>query len=188
MKQKLVITGAALALMLGGAGVASAAPMPSGPFASCTDAEKAGQSNIPKDSPWYAAELDRDKDGVACDAKDLDPAAAGVATDPPVTGADDTGLDDGTDDGTTTDGDDEADAAHDESPGHEHEDGGWGGDGGWDEDGDDDQVSVVPEGGAPTGDGSTEGRTGWWVGGGVLAALAAAGLAFRRRLAGLAGR
>lgn len=48
------------------------------------------------------------------------------------------------------------------------------------------QVTVVPEGGAPTGDGSTEGGTGWWIGGSLLAALAAAGVAFRGRLARLA--
>ncbi|WP_285590191.1 excalibur calcium-binding domain-containing protein [Actinomycetospora sp. NBRC 106378] len=42
-----------------------------------------------------------------------------------------------------------------------------------------DQVTVVPEGGAETGDGSTETGSGWWVGGGLLAA--AAGLLGARR-------
>ncbi len=37
------------------------------PFKNCTEAYEAGYSNIPKGSPHYAAKLDRDKDGVACD-------------------------------------------------------------------------------------------------------------------------
>lgn len=43
-----------------------------------------------------------------------------------------------------------------------------------------DQVTVVPEGGAETGDGSTAPAAGWWVGGGLLAA--AAGLIGVRRV------
>jgi hypothetical protein len=43
-----------------------------------------------------------------------------------------------------------------------------------------DQVTVVPEGGAETGDGSTETGSGWWVGGGLLAAVA--GLVGARRV------
>ena len=43
-----------------------------------------------------------------------------------------------------------------------------------------DQVTVVPEGGAETGDGSTESSPAWWLGGGLLAA--AAGLVGARRV------
>lgn len=43
-----------------------------------------------------------------------------------------------------------------------------------------DQVTVVPEGGAETGDGSTAPAAGWWIGGGLLAA--AAGLIGVRRV------
>lgn len=37
------------------------------PFYSCTQAKAAGIVNIPKDSPYYRASLDRDKDGYACE-------------------------------------------------------------------------------------------------------------------------
>jgi hypothetical protein len=180
MKQKFLVGGAAIALMLGAAGVASAAPTTANSvaaFANCTEAAQAGQHDIPKGSPAYSAALDRDGDGVACDEKDRGTAAGTTADD-----ADDTSL--GADDG---DGADESDGYDGQHPGQhpgkhdgKHNDG-------WQHDGeDDDQVSVVPEGGAPTGDGSTEDGTGWWLGGGLLAALAAAGVAFRGRLARLA--
>jgi hypothetical protein len=47
-----------------------------------------------------------------------------------------------------------------------------------------DQVAVVPQGGAETGDGSTEGHTGWWIGGALLAGLAGLVSARRARVAG----
>lgn len=36
-------------------------------FSTCTEAYAAGYANIPKSSPNYAAKLDRDHDGIACD-------------------------------------------------------------------------------------------------------------------------
>jgi LPXTG-motif cell wall-anchored protein len=36
-------------------------------FDNCTDAYAAGYANIPKGDPHYAAHLDRDGDGIACD-------------------------------------------------------------------------------------------------------------------------
>jgi LPXTG-motif cell wall-anchored protein len=36
-------------------------------FDNCTEAYQAGRSNIPAGDPDYAAKLDRDNDGVACD-------------------------------------------------------------------------------------------------------------------------
>jgi len=36
-------------------------------FDNCTSAYAAGYANIPKSSPAYAAKLDRDHDGVACE-------------------------------------------------------------------------------------------------------------------------
>lgn len=41
-------------------------------------------------------------------------------------------------------------------------------------------MTVVPEGGAETGDGSTENGAAWWLGGGLLAA--AAGMVGARRV------
>jgi hypothetical protein len=189
MKQKLAVGGAALALMFGAAGVASAAPQDPVRYTSCAEAQKAGVTNIPQSSPLYRRALDRDGDGVACDAKDL--AAA-----PDQSDADDTDLDGEGAQGGTKDDDDRPGhhrPGHDgnDHDGNDHDGNSHDGNGhdGWNHDGgDDDQVDVVPEGGAPTGDGSTEDANGWWIGGGLLAALAAAGVAFRRRLAGLAGR
>jgi cytoskeletal protein RodZ len=39
-------------------------------FQNCTEAQAAGQTNIPSSSPAYRSELDRDNDGIACDAGD----------------------------------------------------------------------------------------------------------------------
>lgn len=44
------------------------------------------------------------------------------------------------------------------------------------------QVAVVPQGGAETGDGSTEGHPGWWVGGALLAGIATLVPAWRMRV------
>lgn len=43
-------------------------------FANCTEARAAGQENIPASSPYYAAKLDRDKDGIACESNGNDTA------------------------------------------------------------------------------------------------------------------
>lgn len=40
---------------------------PSGPYASCTQAAEYGDYNIPKSSPHYSPDLDRDGDGIACE-------------------------------------------------------------------------------------------------------------------------
>lgn len=36
-------------------------------FKNCTEAYKAGRSNIPKGDPAYSAKLDADHDGIGCD-------------------------------------------------------------------------------------------------------------------------
>ena len=38
-------------------------------FDNCTEARAAGYENIKRGEPGYAAKLDRDKDGVACESK-----------------------------------------------------------------------------------------------------------------------
>jgi hypothetical protein len=38
-----------------------------GPYANCTQAKADGACNITQDSPYYAAKLDRDGDGIACE-------------------------------------------------------------------------------------------------------------------------
>lgn len=43
--------------------IASAAP-----FKNCTEARKAGYSNIPSTSEYYGKHLDRDGDGIGCES------------------------------------------------------------------------------------------------------------------------
>lgn len=61
-------------LLIAGASVAAAAsialaPVASatGPYANCSQAKADGVCNIPQDSPYYSAKLDRDGDGIACE-------------------------------------------------------------------------------------------------------------------------
>ncbi len=44
--------------------VAAAGP----PYSSCADAAQDGRTNIPKGDPAYSSKLDRDGDGIACEA------------------------------------------------------------------------------------------------------------------------
>jgi Excalibur calcium-binding domain len=66
---RAVLVGAATAVAIAGVGgvtapIASAGP----PYASCEDAAKDGRYNIPKGDPAYSSKLDRDGDGIACEA------------------------------------------------------------------------------------------------------------------------
>ncbi len=154
MKRTLSVAAVTAALMLAPLGVADAAPAY---FRNCTEAEAAGRTNIPANSPDYRPALDRDHDGFACDRD------RGHATD----GAGNSGngghsgaggsFDEGTSDEGNSDESGTASGA------------------------DEDQVGIVPEGGAPTGDGSTESGLALWVGGGLLVAATGVGVALRRR-------
>lgn len=61
------------------------------PFKNCTEAYKAGHSNIEKGSVHYGPHLDRDKDGVGCDKPPADFVPADDATDEGEDQAEDTG-------------------------------------------------------------------------------------------------
>ncbi|AQA02101.1 hypothetical protein BVC93_06290 [Mycobacterium sp. MS1601] len=37
------------------------------PYANCSEAKANGHCNIPSDSPYYQAKLDRDQDGLGCE-------------------------------------------------------------------------------------------------------------------------
>ncbi|AXK32755.1 LPXTG cell wall anchor domain-containing protein [Streptomyces armeniacus] len=75
-KSTAVVLGA-LALAVVPATAASATE----PFKNCTAAYKAGYSHIPESDPHYGPHLDRDKDGIGCDAPPKDFVAKDPAKD-----------------------------------------------------------------------------------------------------------
>ncbi|MEJ2871535.1 excalibur calcium-binding domain-containing protein [Actinomycetospora sp. OC33-EN08] len=121
----VTVTAVLVLTPLGLAGTASAQTR----YDNCREAFAVGVSNIPAGAPGYRLPLDRDRDGVACEA-------------------------DGTDGGSSSDtgSQDEAVSSSESTR--------------------PDQVEVVPEGGAETGDGSTESGAAPLVAGGLLAAFA----------------
>jgi Excalibur calcium-binding domain len=137
-------------------------------YPSCKAALAAGQSNIHRGEPGYRPALDRDHDGVACD--EGDPATTGG-------GAGSSGQDVGVSDPST--GDDVGSGASTGTSGSAGSSDSTSSSGSTA-----DQIAVVPQGGAETGDGSTEGHTGWWIGGAFLAGLAGLVTARRARVAG----
>ena len=134
-------------------GVADAAP--AAPFRNCAAAAASGYTDIPRGMFGYAARLDGNSNGIACEQG----------------GGTGTGTAARFEDGSAV----TAQAVSSSSSGPVS---------GSDADG---QVSVVPDGGAPTGDGSTAADTPAWVAGagGLLAMLVglAAVLGLRRRAA-----
>ena len=50
-----------------GVGVLLAPVAGAAPYANCSRAKADGACNIPQDSPYYQAKLDRDGDGVGCE-------------------------------------------------------------------------------------------------------------------------
>lgn len=62
----LVVISAFAAAVIGIAAPANAEPPPV-PFKNCTAAKAAGYCDIPSNSPYYGAWLDRDQDGLACE-------------------------------------------------------------------------------------------------------------------------
>ncbi|MCD2194985.1 excalibur calcium-binding domain-containing protein [Actinomycetospora endophytica] len=152
-----ILAAAVLSAPIAAAGTASAATY----YPNCKAAFAAGHRNIHVGQPGYRLPLDRNHNGVACESGD--PAAANegvgsgnqdVAPSHPVTGS-----------GTSS-----------TSGGSNTAIGATGSTGG--------EVALVPAGGAETGDGSTEGHTGWWVGGAFLAVVAGLVTARRVRVAG----
>ena len=139
------------ALLLGPVAVAGTATAETY-YPNCKAAFAAGQSNILRGEAGYRAPLDRDDDGVACEAGD--PASAHGGTGSSAQGVSASLPSDEEHQGAGSSSSSTGSSA--------------------------DQVAVVPQGGAETGDGSTAGHAGWWVGGTVLAALA--GLVTARRM------
>lgn len=141
------------------AGTATAAPY----YPNCDAAHAAGVSNIHVGEPGYRPALDKDHDGVACEEHEGSGSGGhGSSVSHPSTGSDE-GSGTPNDSSTSPSGTSSSSSAA--------------------------QVAVVPQGGAETGDGSTEGHPGWWVGGVLLAGLAAlAGLATARRARVTSGR
>ncbi len=56
-----------LASAAGAVAIGLAAPASAAPFPNCKTAKSAGYCDIPSDSPYYSAKLDRDGDGYACE-------------------------------------------------------------------------------------------------------------------------
>ncbi|MDL5158149.1 excalibur calcium-binding domain-containing protein [Actinomycetospora termitidis] len=141
MKHTIAAVAATAVLVLAPLGVAGTASAQTR-YDNCQEAFDAGVSNIQRGEPGYRLPLDRDRDGVACEADGADggsPSASGS----------------GSQDETVS------------SSGSTRPD----------------QVTVVPEGGAETGDGSTETGAAPLVAGGLLAAFAGA-FVVRRSQAG----
>jgi hypothetical protein len=131
-------------------------------YPNCKAVFAAGQSNIHRGEAGYRAPLDRDHDGVACEKGDPATTGGGAASNGQDVGVSDpsTGDDEGTGTSDST-GSSSSASSSGSTP---------------------DQVAVVPQGGAETGDGSTEGHTGWWIGGAFLAGLAGLMTARRGRI------
>ncbi|WP_433788143.1 excalibur calcium-binding domain-containing protein [Actinomycetospora sp. CA-101289] len=138
-------------LALGAASPALALPA-APPYANCDEARADGAEDIGVGEPGYRPALDRDRDGVACESGE-DASGGGSGEGLPAEGSG-TGDDESTVDEQTDESTIESSTADDEA----------------------DQVSVVPQGAAPTGDGSmhaSDGALTWWSGA-LLAAFGAA--------------
>lgn len=68
MKRSSALTISLLPVGLAAAAILTAGPAQAATFANCSQARAAGQTNIPRSSPNYSRNLDRDNDGVACES------------------------------------------------------------------------------------------------------------------------
>ncbi|HEY2225794.1 excalibur calcium-binding domain-containing protein [Actinomycetospora sp.] len=164
MKRTASAVALAAALLLAPVAVAGTATADTY-YANCKAAFAAGQSNIHRGEAGYRAPLDRDGDGVACEAGD--PAAGNGGTGSTAQGVSASQPSTGDQASSPSTGDQAGSEVSTGSAGSSA-----------------DQVAVVPEGGAETGDGSTERDTGWWIGGALLAGLGALVTARRARVTG----
>jgi hypothetical protein len=156
------------------AGAATAAPH----YANCAAAHAAGVSNIHRGDPAYRPALDEDHDGVACE----EPTGGSSGHGKPVSHPS-TGTNEGSDDPDTSTGSDEPATSDDSSGSGTSTGSSTSSSSSGSTSSSADQVAVVPQGGAETGDGSTEGHPVWWTAGVLVASAAGLGAlaAVRRR-------
>jgi len=64
----MLVRAALLGFALGGISAAAPSVIANAiPYSNCSEAEANGDCNIPSDSPYYQAKLDRDQDGIGCE-------------------------------------------------------------------------------------------------------------------------